>query len=186
MSGSLRAASSNTQVLLAMARLAPAGVEVELYGGIGSLPHFSPDLDQPAPPETVLDLRRRVAGADAIVISSPEYAHGVPGSLKNALDWLVSGVEIVAMPIALLNPSPRSVHAQASLAETLKTMSAEVSSEASVTIPVSGSGIDVEGILNDPQLAGPLQQGLVELVAVALRSRASGKRLVGWHPEQTR
>jgi NAD(P)H-dependent FMN reductase len=129
-SGSLRASSSNTILLMAAAELAPEGVEVTLYDGLGDLPHFNPDLDKalddPDLPTAVRDLRMRVAGADAILISSPEYAHGVPGSLKNALDWLVGGSEIPGKPIALLNASPRSTHAQASLAETLRTMSADL------------------------------------------------------------
>lgn len=153
LSGSLQAASSNTQVLLAITRLAPpGGVEVQLYAGIGGLPHFSPDLDGPAAPAPVLDLRARIARADAMIISSPEYAHGVPGSLKNALDWLVSGTEVVAMPIALLNPSPNSTHAQAALAETLRTMSTEVISAASATIPLSGRRLDAAGILAEPMM----------------------------------
>lgn len=183
-SGSLRAASSNTQVLLAMTRLAPDEVEIELYSGVGDLPHFSPDLDGPNAPAPVLDLRRRIAAADAIMISSPEYAHGVPGSLKNALDWVVSGVEIVAMPIALLNPSPNSTHAQASLAETLRTMSTEVLPSASATIPLSGRRLDASGILAEPALADPLRRAMTELIKAARQSRASGKRLVDWRPEQ--
>ena len=74
------------------------------------------------PPPAVQDLRSKVVNADAIVICSPEYAHGVPGSLKNALDWLVSVPDVLAKPTALVNAS-RSIHAQASLAETLRTMS---------------------------------------------------------------
>lgn len=182
-SGSLRAASSNTQVLVAMAGLAPPDVEVELYTGIGKLPHFSPDLDRSGAPAPVLDLRQRIAVADAIMISSPEYAHGVPGSLKNALDWLVSGVEIVAMPIALLNPSPHSTHATASLAETLRTMSTEVLTTASVTIPLSGRRLDAAGILGEPSLSEPLARAMTELIDAASRSRASGNRLVDWKPE---
>jgi len=183
LSGSLRAASSNTQVLLAMTRLAPPRVEVELYAGIGGLPHFSPDFDGPASPAPVLDFRARVAQADAMMISSPEYAHGVPGSLKNALDWLVSGMEIVAMPIALLNPSPNSTHAQAALAETLRTMSTDVVAAASATIPLSGRRLDAAGILAAPELAQPLRAAMAELVNAAVQSRAAGRRLVGWRPE---
>jgi len=65
-------------------------------------------------------LRDAIIAADALIVSSPEYAHGVPGALKNALDWLVSGVEIYGKPIALLNPSPRSLYAHLQLAETLR------------------------------------------------------------------
>jgi len=182
-SGSLRSASSNTQLLLAAARQTPQKAAIELYDGIGGLPHFSPDLDGPDSPAPVVELRARIASADALLISSPEYAHGVPGSLKNALDWLVSGVEIVALPVALLNASPHSTHAQAALAETLKTMSAQLVPEASVTIPLTGRGLDASGILADPALAGALRSALETLAGAARAARASGKRLVGWHPD---
>jgi NAD(P)H-dependent FMN reductase len=162
-SGSLRAASSNTALLCAAAALAPEGVEITLYGGLGDLPHFNPDLDDPgdlrpgiAPP-AVLDLRARIQAADGLLISSPEYAHGVPGSLKNALDWLVSGSEIVGKPVALLNASPRATIAQASLAETLTTMSTRLIAEASIALPLLGRRLDAVGIAADPDLAGPLQ-----------------------------
>jgi len=182
-SGSLRSASSNTQLLSAAIRQAPVDATIELYDRIGGLPHFSPDLDGPASPAPVLELRASLASADALLISSPEYAHGVPGSLKNALDWLVSGVEIVALPVALLNASPHSTHAQASLAETLRTMAAQLVPAASVTIPLSGRRLDASGILSDPVLAAPLRSAVETLVQAARASRASGRRLVGWRPD---
>src|SRR4030095_3213606 len=91
-SGSLRAGSSNTEVLRALTLLAPPRVTIEHYEGLAMLPAFNPDLDAEgmAAPAPVQNLRAQVQTADAIVICSPEYAHGVPGSLKNALDWLVS------------------------------------------------------------------------------------------------
>jgi chromate reductase len=92
-SGSLRAASSNTAVLQAAAFLAPAGVEIVLYTGLGDLPHFNPDLDTDDPPEVVRALRHEIGQCDGLLICSPEYAHGVAGAMKNALDWLVSSVE---------------------------------------------------------------------------------------------
>jgi chromate reductase, NAD(P)H dehydrogenase (quinone) len=158
-SGSLRAVSSNTHLLRAAAALAPAGMEVALYGGLGELPHFNPDLEErePAP---VSDLRERVRAADGLLISSPEYAHGVPGSLKNALDWLVGGSEIVDKPIALWNAAPRATHAQASLTETLKTMSTRLVPEASIAVPLLGRGLDADAIAADPELAGLLRAAL--------------------------
>ena len=82
--GSLRAASSNTAVLEAMAALAPADVTITLYDRLADLPYFNPDLDREGdpPPASVADLRAQIGGADGIVICSPEYAHGVPGVLK--------------------------------------------------------------------------------------------------------
>lgn len=109
-SGSLRARSSNTALLGAARTLAPKGVEVVLYEGLGGLPHFNADHDGDAAPPAVADFRSRVRAADGVLISSPEYAHGVPGTLKNALDWLVGGHqnEIVGKPVALFNASPRA------------------------------------------------------------------------------
>jgi NAD(P)H-dependent FMN reductase len=124
-SGSLRAGSSNAALLQAAARVAPAGMEIFFYDGLASLPHFNPDLDREGdePPAPVRALRELLIGADGIVISSPEYAHGVPGALKNMLDWLVSTGELVDKPVLLLNAAPvGGDYAQASLAETLKTM----------------------------------------------------------------
>jgi chromate reductase len=158
-SGSLRAVSSNTALLHAAAALAPAGVEIEVYGGLGDLPHFNPDLeaDEPA---SVTDLRERVRRADGLLISSPEYAHGVPGAMKNALDWLVGGEEFIYKPVALLNASPRATHAQASLAETITTMSGRLIAEASIAVPLLGAKLDAAGIAAHPEIAGSLREAI--------------------------
>jgi NAD(P)H-dependent FMN reductase len=159
-SGSLRAVSSNTELLRAAALLAPAGMEVVEYTGLGGLPHFNPDLEASVLPPAVADLRARVGAADALLVSSPEYAHGVPGSLKNALDWLVGGPELVGKPVALLNASPRAVHAQASLAETVTTMSGRLVERASVAVPLLGRGLDAA----DPEMAATLRAALAEAI----------------------
>lgn len=158
-SGSLRRVSSNTALLLAAAALAPPGVEVELYGGLGDLPHFNPDLENDEPP-AVTELRRRVRAADGLLISSPEYAHGVPGVMKNALDWLVGGSEFPGKPVALLNASPRATHAQASLTETIRTMSARLVPEASIAVPLLARKLDAAGIVADPELAGAIREAI--------------------------
>ena len=171
-SGSLRAKSSNSLVLEAAARLAGDGVAVVRYRGLAELPHFNPDLDGADPHPAVATLRTQVAAADAVLISSPEYAHGVPGALKNGLDWLVSGIEIVGKPIGLLNASPRSTHAQASLVETLTVMTAALIPGASRTVSLSGRRLDVDEILADPSLREPIEAAVGALAAAA---RASGK-----------
>jgi NAD(P)H-dependent FMN reductase len=174
-SGSLRKRSSNTEVLRALVLLAPASVRVTLYSGLDRLPFFNPDLDQEGmePPPAVRDFRGRVGEADALFICSPEYAHGVPGVLKNALDWLVSAPEIVHKPIGLLNASPRSIHAPASLAETLRTMSTTIVPAASVAVPVSGRPLDASAIAGDLALAG-LLRGAIEALVLAIGEAARG------------
>ncbi len=160
-SGSLRHASSNSTLIRAVAALSPA---VEIFDGIGELPHFNPDLEA-EPPRSVLDLRERVAAAKAIVISSPEYAHGVPGTLKNALDWLVGSVAIVDKPVALLNAAPRATHAQASLTEILTTMSARVIPEASIAVAIQGANLDERAIAEHPEFAPRLRAAILALQA---------------------
>jgi chromate reductase len=165
-SGSLRAVSSNATVLRAMARLAPAGVEVWLYDGLATLPPFNPDLEDDAP-ASVTAWKREVGAADALLISSPEYAHGVPGQLKNALDWLVSGMEVYEKPGALINPSPASTHAQAQLAEILRTMSMRVIEAASIAVPLRSAKLDEDGIVAHPELASALRAAFEALVVRA-------------------
>ena len=127
-SGSLRAVSSNSTLLRAAARIAPASVTFEFDPGVEELPHFNPDLDGEgavAPPP-VAAFRERIRLADAIVISCPEYIHGVPGAFKNALDWTASSGVFMGKPVALINASATANFAQAALIETLTVLMAEV------------------------------------------------------------
>ena len=159
-SGSLRAQSSNTSLLRLAAAVAPDDVIVEIYDGLASLPHFNPDDDLDVPPPSVLDLRRRVGAADGLLFCSPEYAHGVPGSLKNALDWLVASVELPGKPVASLNASPFATHAQASLLETLTVMSTRIAREACVTIPVTRGDLDAHGGIASQEIAQATRDAL--------------------------
>jgi NAD(P)H-dependent FMN reductase len=140
--GSLRAQSSNLALLRAATNL---GIDVQIYEGLGSLPHFNPDHDVEGatPPPAVAELRTLLADADGILISSPEYAHGVPGSLKNALDWLVSDGALVDKPVALINASPvGGEFARDSLVETLRTMNWRVTGAWSSPKKVRDENVD--------------------------------------------
>lgn len=163
-SGSLRTISFNTAALQAAVAAAPAGVEIVLYTGLEKLPHFNPDMDAGEPPETVKVLRREVGHSDGLLFAVPEYAHGIPGAFKNALDWLVSCVEFPDKPVALINASQRATHAQGQLREILATMSARLI-RASLTLPLMGRNLDAAGILADPELSGQLRAALVIFVA---------------------
>jgi chromate reductase len=161
-SGSLRAVSNNSALLRAAARLAPPGISVRVFPSLGGLPLFNPDLE-PDAPNAVADFRARVADADAIIIASPEYAHGVTGAIKNALDWLVSFEPFAHKPVAVLNASPRAHHADAALRETLKTMAALIVEPASITIPILGSHLDEDGMVSDASIAPRIQAALQAL-----------------------
>jgi len=155
-------------LLRATARLAPDEIRVELFAGIGQLPLFNPELEatMPAP---VRALHARIDSSDALLIASPEYAHGVTGTLKNALDWLVSHEGFVDKRVAIFNASPRSVHADAQLREILTTMSATLVADACLALPLRGTGITEQGILESGH-AADIRRALTLLVSGAPRA----------------
>jgi len=148
-SGSLRVASKNTALLRAVAQIAPSNITIELYRDLGKLPLFNPDLEND-PPQSVISLCEKLMTADAVLIASPEYAHGVTGAIKNALDWMVSTEAFINKPVALLNASPRAVHAHKALRETITVMSGLVIDEASITLAIVGSDLDEAAMVADP------------------------------------
>ena len=168
-SGSLRAASSNSALLQAATALAPADVSIEIYGNMGALPHFNPDDDGENAPQIVLDLRAQVVAADGILICTPEYVHGLPGSFKNLLDWLVSGGELWNKPVAIISVANRGNFANASLREILKTLMARVSETASVEVPLGTNRVDVAGLVADAEIA-TLLRNCVEDLANEIRA----------------
>lgn len=158
--GSLRAASLNAMLLRAAARLAPPDLAILIYERMAALPLFNPDLDL-TPPATVLDLKAQISAADAVLIASPEYAHGVTGVMKNALDWTVSSDVFVNKPVIVFNASPRATHADAALREILDVMSAKILETASVKLPVIGAGLDEDGMFSHPDIAEILKTALL-------------------------
>jgi chromate reductase len=146
--GSLRASSTNKALLDAAASLAPAGMIIDPFDGLVALPPFNPDLDVEPPPPAVALWRGEIAISDGLLLSSPEYARGVPGALKNALDWLVSSEVFPGKPVALFNASERGVAMQASLRLILETMSAKVVESAMLTVPLLGTQTDATAIVN--------------------------------------
>ncbi len=168
-SGSLRKASTNTAALEALARLAPEGVRVLVYRDLAKLPPFNPDddvEDRPMP-EPVETFRALVGASDAVVVAAPEYAHGLPGVFKNALDWLVASETFAGKPVVLINASPRAYHAQANLREILAAMAARFAPEASVTLPLTGKTVTAADILADGACARRLKESLDALIAAA-------------------
>lgn len=134
--GSLRAASINASLLDTLGSMAPKGTTVERCQLISQLPLFNPDLmaDKPA---SVLAFEAALQAADVVVIASPEYAHGISGPMKNALDWVVGSEVLVNKAVVVLNTAARTHHADTALREVLTVMSAQLVSTASLTIPIA-------------------------------------------------
>jgi chromate reductase, NAD(P)H dehydrogenase (quinone) len=177
-SGSLRGESKNRALLEAAQLLAPAGARITLDWSLATLPHFNPDLDTLDGATMPLEARRwreSVGESDGVLISSPEYAHGVPGVLKNALDWLVSSTSFPGKPVALLGASAISVFAPEQLRETLTTMNARFVNEASIAVPVPGRSASAASIAGDPVLAQMLR-GALDAFVSAIEDRSQNER----------
>lgn len=150
--------------------MAPADIEFSIYDGLDKLPYFSPELDteQSIAPLTVADLRQRVQAADAVVFSTPEYAFGIPGVLKNALDWLVSSGDFTHKPTAVISASPLATggeKAHASLVQTLTVMTADIREEYKLIIPLIRTKMNAGGSLTDAMLEKTLLTLMTVLAA---------------------
>jgi NAD(P)H-dependent FMN reductase len=144
--------------------MAPSELPVRVFDGLGALPLFNPDLES-APPAAVIEFRAAVDASAALLIASPEYAHGVSGVMKNALDWLVSCEGTVNKPVALINTSPRAHLAYEALTEILRTMSLDIVAAASVAVPLLGHCVTEEAMLASPEVSGAVRQTLAALSA---------------------
>ncbi len=169
-SGSLRAGSTNSALVRGMAALAPDDVDFAIYDGLATLPHYSPELDTADAPASVKEWRAHLGDADGVVICTPEYAFGMPGSLKNALDWVVSSGELWRKPVAAISASPSALggeKAHAALVLTLTALEAQTVEEASLTIAFVRSKLDATGAVTDPELVQSLKASLNSLVKAA-------------------
>ena len=163
-SGSLQARSSNRALLATAHRVAPEGVEVVDAVSVGDIAHFNPDLDREGDtPAAVTDFRAQVAAADGVLIASPEYAHSLPGVLKNALDWLVGSGELYEKRVAVLCASPRPTgctYGREALERTLKAQGAQVVVSATVGVVAADKGADE---LHDPEAVAVVAGALLAL-----------------------
>ena len=168
-SGSGRLGSTNTAVLRAAAELAPAGVSTEMLDGLLTLPLFNPDDDREGsePSPAVAAMRAAVGRADAILVSTPEYAGALPAALKNMLEWTIGDAGTYGKPVAWVNaagPAAPSgaADAHASLAKVLGYAGADVVTSACVRAPVTRDQVDGDGRLTaaEPraELAGAMQR----------------------------
>lgn len=167
-SGSLRAASLNTAMLRALTHIAPHHIEIEISPSIGELPLFNPDVEYPNP-AVVTQFKQKIIAADALIIASPEYAHGVTGAMKNALDWMVGNESFVNKPVAVFNTSPRASHAQAALIETLSVMSAHIVTMACVALPIVGFGVTEVDMVERREISDTARSALMALREVVDR-----------------
>jgi NAD(P)H-dependent FMN reductase len=146
-SGSLRSTSSNMKILQVIGKWMPDNIQYIVYDGMDKIPPFN---DSEEVPDTVISWRKSIAAADAILICSPEYAFGIPGALKNALDWTVSSGEFVGKPVALITASSMGEIAHAALQHTLGAISAKMIPGAVHLIPFIRAKMNEQGDITEP------------------------------------
>lgn len=181
-SGSLRAESTNTALLRTAQSRTPEGIVTLLYEGLGDLPHFNPDDDvegQELPPAAA-ELRTLLEQCDAILFCTPEYAGGLPGSLKNLLDWTVGGGTL-DKAVAWINAAApgRGEGAHAELRSVLTYTSTDIVDGSCTRIPVERSGVGPDGLVADARVRSSVVwvlQGLAEHVRVRRREADERER----------
>jgi chromate reductase len=181
-SGSLRRDSHNTELLRAAAALLPPEAELELWEDLKSVPPYDADDDHGPEswPESLRSLGDAIAAADVVLFATPEYNHSIPGTLKNALDWLsrpLARSPLRGKPVAVVGASTGlfgAVWAQAELRKVLAATGARVV-DGEVAVGHAPTRFDAEGRLVDETLREQLREVVDALVAaVAARSHPVG------------
>lgn len=171
-SGSTRKRSTNLNLIKAIIELSAGQLDIHIFEGLSDIPHFNPDLDTDHPPQNVIDFRKQLKNADGILICTPEYAMGVPGTLKNAIDWTVSSAEFSHKPVALITASSVGQKGHLSLMETLKIIESDISDDSQLLISYVKTKVNAEGKITD---SSTLEQ--VKKLIVSLSNSIDKKRL---------
>ncbi|CAN7410981.1 NAD(P)H-dependent oxidoreductase [Rhizobium rhizogenes] len=159
--GSLRRASTSRRLLEALGAASPDGISIEICDFIGDLPIFNPDDESDRTPAIVTTFAEKIRHADGLIVSCPEYAHGIPGGFKNALDWLVSRDEVPFKPLMFAHASHRGDLVLEQLTDVLQTMSLRIVPEAFLRVPLAGKSDEAQAvILAEAQKSGALTAAL--------------------------
>ena len=166
-SGSLREGSSNHNILQLLGKMIPNGFNYIIYNGLRDVPAFDSGIDNDNPPIPVANLRQQLSKADGIIICTPEYAFGVPGALKNALDWTVSSGSFSGKPTALITASTGGENAHEAMIKILGAIDAKLSPETTLLIQFVRSKMDLDGNVTDPETLQKLQTLFEKLITSA-------------------
>jgi chromate reductase, NAD(P)H dehydrogenase (quinone) len=157
LSGSTRKKSANHQLILAIQELSADIFDLSLYEDLLSIPAFNPD-DVDSEPAAVTDFKKKLGEADGILICTPEYAAGVSGALKNAIDWTVSGMEFYNKPVALITAATSGYLAHASLLGTLLIIQSKITTDSQLLIPMIKTKLNDENKITDSETLWDVQK----------------------------
>jgi len=162
--GSLRTGSSNHAVLNFLKSMTPTDIAFTIYDRLADIPPFDPGNDHDRPHEAVFELRNFITNADAVIICTPEYAYGIPGQLKNALDWTVSSGSFTGKLTALITASTGGENAHEALKKVLGAIDANRPEEATLLISFVRSKMDGQGNITDEQTTENLKAVLATVI----------------------
>lgn len=167
--GSTRASSSNHHLIRAITELSGDIFQVKYFEGLATLPHFNPDLDltPDAAPQEVQHFREQLQQADAVLICTPEYAIGVPGTLKNAIDWTVSSMHFSQKPVALITAGTSGHKAHQSLLGTLLIIESKISEDTQLVVSGVKTKVNDQGVITDEATLTQIRKLIPSLAAVA-------------------
>ncbi len=148
-SGSTREVSVNLNLIQAISQLYKNKLNLSVFQNIAGLPHFNPDWDNDNSPEIVNEFRAQLRTSDGILICTPEYAMGVPGTLKNAIDWTVSSMEFYHKPTALITAGLSGLKGHKALMETLNIIEANIPESSQLIIPFAKTKIKGDVITDE-------------------------------------
>ena len=166
-SGSLRSNATNTAILKYL-KIVTEEVDIEIYGGLADLPHFSPLVNEEETPDSVVDFYDKIKEADAVIICTPEYAFGVPGTLKNALDWTVSTGIFYQKPVALITAASSGEKAHQAMLWILEAISAKVIPEMTLLISNVRTKVNSDGQVTDLATQEALKKMLDSLKTISV------------------
>jgi chromate reductase len=173
--GSLRAASFNRALLRAASELAPDGMEIRIFDGLRDVPLYDADVEAKGDPPPVVALKTAIGKADALLIATPEYNYGVPGVLKNAIDWASRppGKSVLnGKPAAIMGASPAgtgTARAQLALRQSFVFTDTRVLLRPEVLVARAQEKIDAQGRLTDEPTREFIRQLLEALLDWAPR-----------------
>ena len=163
-SGSTRTSSANLNIIRHISELCRDTADIRIFQGLTEIPHFNPDIDNDLPPTAVSEFRQQLKESDGVLICTPEYAMGVPGTLKNAIDWTVSSCEFSHKPVALITASSVGQNGHRSLLETLRIIECDIPEESQLLISFVKTKMNGEGEISDAATLQNVQRLMASLI----------------------
>jgi chromate reductase len=160
-SGSLREGSSATAVLKIVSRLVPAYVDFKIYTGVGEIPAFDDSKEIPFP---VAGFIKQIEEAEGVFFCIPEYAFGVPGALKNALDWTVATTAFSNKRVALITAASQGEKAHAALLNTLSALGTKMNEDSSLVISFIRSKLNEKNEIKDTNTLDAVKKAVTSFI----------------------